>query len=208
MSNLQPIAGGHNERPRGQDLSGPEFLHYQAEWMKHAQKLFALGRDKTDKHRVDLKKTLDNPSSIAKSYHGEQYLEQLKNQPRYRNEVISSQNLYIDADDYIVELQIWNEEHPYGITEETERDVFYITFYYKNSIPEELEGEKIDYAVITSAEEAISIVMMDEERQTNPKRASEISKVLKDLYDDPQIHGHFLDPEIAKLEIAKLNQLN
>lgn len=208
MPNIQPFPRSHGERPRGQDLSGPEFLHYQAEWMELTQKLFGLGRDKTDKHRVDIKETLGNPSSIAKSYHGEQYLEQLRNQPRYRNEVISSQNLYINSEDYIVELQIWNEEHPYGITEETERDLLYIAFHYKKTIPEELEAEKIDYAVITNAEETISIVMRDDERQTNPKRAGEISQVLKDLTNSPQIDSMIMQPERAKLEISRLDQLN
>ena len=207
MPNLQPFPGGYGERPKGQDLSGPEFLHYQAEWMKQAQKLFILGRDKTDKHKVDIKETLENPSLCAASLMYK-YLEELRQQPRYRNEVVSSQNLYIDSNDCIVELQIWNEEHPFGMSDETERDIFYITFHYKKLVPKELESEKIDYAVITSAEETISIVMMDEERQTNPKRASEISEILKDLANSPQIEQRIMEPEEAKLEIYRIKRLN
>jgi len=208
MQDIQPLPEPRNERPRGQDLSGPEFLHYQSEWMKLGQQLFVLGRDRTDKHRVDIKETLDNPSQPVRSYHGEQYLQQLKNQPRFRNEIISSQNLYIDSSDCIVELQIWNEEHPFGMSDEIERDIFYIAFHYKNSIPEDWQHEKIDYAVIANIEETISIVMLDDERQTNPKRASEISQVLKDLVSDPQIVQRIMEPEEAKFEISKVDRLN
>ena len=208
MQDIQPLPEPRNERPRGQDLSGPEFLHYQSEWMKLGQQLFVLGRDRTDKHRVDIKETLDNPSQPVRSYHGEQYLEQLKNQPRFRNEIISSQNLYIDSSDCIVELQIWNEEHPFGMSNEIERDIFYIAFHYKNSIPEDQQAENINYATITNIEETISIVMLDDERQTNPKRASEISQVLKDLVSDPQIDQRIMEPEEAKLEISKVDRIN
>jgi hypothetical protein len=208
MSGIQPLPKPSEDRPIGQDLSGPEFLHYRSEWMILAQRLFILGKDKTDKHKVNVEDTLSNPSEVARIYHGEKYLEELKNLPRYRNELISSQNLYIDLDDYILELQMWNEEHPFGLTEETERDMFYIAFHYKKTIPEELQNDKINYAVISNIKEMISIVMCSEERQTNPKKASEITQVLKDLVSDPQIDSHFMDPEIAKNELSRIDPLN
>jgi hypothetical protein len=208
MSNTQPAPKPSEDRPTGQDLSGPEFLHYRSEWMILAQRLFILGKDKTDKHKVNVEDTLTNPSEVVRIYHGEKLLEELKNLPRYRNELISSQNLYIDSDDYILELQMWNEEHPFGLTEEIERDMFYIAFHYKKAIPEEQQNDKINYAVISNIKEMISIVMCSEERQTNPKKASEITQVLKGLVSDPQIDSHFMDPEIAKNELARIDQLN
>ncbi len=214
MPNTPPesLNGLNNpERPRGQDLSGPEFLHYQSEWMKLAQQLFKLGRDRTETHKVDIQKALDQPSEAAKNYHGEMRLEQLKNQfesTEHHNEVVSSQKLYIDSEDCIIELQFWNEEHPFGMSEGTERDIFYIAFNYKNLVPEDQQAENINYATITNIKETITIRMLDGERQTTPQRASEISQVLKDLVSDPQIDQRIMEPEEAKLEISKIDQLN
>ena len=61
MPNITPESI-NPERPAGQDLSGPEFLYYTTEWQKLAQKLFILGRDKTDKYRTRPREVIVNPS--------------------------------------------------------------------------------------------------------------------------------------------------
>lgn len=199
------------ERPAGQDLSGPEFLYYSTEWQKLAQKLFILGHDKTDKFKTKAREVLDNPSTAVRAFHGDEYLAEVSDQFKKtssREDLIASQNLYIDQPDYIIELQVWNEEHPFGLNENTERDVFYMGIHYKRQIPEELHSDTIYYVVCSTMKEAISIVMLDEYRQTNPKRASEVTEILKGMVNDPAIISKILDPEEAKKELSKIDQLN
>ena len=208
MPNITPEST-NPERPAGQDLSGPEFLYYTTEWQKLAQKLFILGRDKTDKYRTRPREVIKNPSVLL--HHDDERVAELTGQfekASSREELISSQNLYIDQPDYIIELQVWNEEHPFGLNENTERDVFYMGIHYKRQIPEELHDDTIYYVVCSTMKEAISIVMLDEYRQTNPKRAGEVTEILKGMVNDPGIINKILDPEEAKKELSRIDQLN
>ena len=159
----------------------------------------------TDKYRTRPREVIKNPSVLL--HHDDERVAELTGQfekASSREELISSQNLYIDQPDYIIELQVWNEEHPFGLNENTERDVFYMGIHYKKEIPEELHDDTIYYVVCSTMKEAISIVMLDEYRQTNPKRAGEVTEILKGMVNDPGIINKILDPEEAKKELSRI----
>ena len=114
-------------------------------------------------------------------------------------------NLCIDQGDRIIELQALIER---PTTQGEEFDKFSISFLYRKPIPIAEKRKKIHYAMISEHDEAISIVMFDKSRQTNPKRASEITDILKDIANDPYLDQQLLSPDKAKESVAELDKLN